>query len=211
MQQGWHQVVDVWGATFTNLVTNEVGLLVTMAGVPGPNFDLVVMYFIIVWVVWELWTYKNHQSVSLRTTGTLHIVKDTMNVSLMNSLETGVILFSKDLEIQKAQAQYCMLTVCPAEGDLPALRVCPLTPARRSWPPIEPSSPLCWAQMPASPAGSPAARHGWCNRCRTLQSIYHMVNQWGALIYKLTASLCFSKKKYFTLILISVGRFMHNY
>lgn len=46
MQQQWHQVVDVWGATFTNLVTNEVGLLVTTAGVPGPNFDLVVVHFV---------------------------------------------------------------------------------------------------------------------------------------------------------------------
>lgn len=61
----------------------------------------------------------------------------------------------------------------PVEGDLPAAPACPLTPARRSWPSIEPSPPTRWARTPPAPVCSPATRPGWCSRCRTLQGTDH--------------------------------------
>lgn len=69
----------------------------------------------------------------------------------------------------------CVVSGCAVEGDLPAAPACTLTPARRSWPPTGPSPPTCWAQTPPAPVCSPAARHGWCSRCRTLQGTDHTV------------------------------------
>lgn len=59
--------------------------------------------------------------------------------------------------------------------DLPAAPVGPLTPGRRSWPLIELSPPTRWAQTTPAPVCSPAARRGWCSRCRTLWGTDHII------------------------------------